>query len=312
VRKWLLLVAKVAVFALIVWFIRDTLLKAWEQIHQEEWHVSPGWLIAAGALYAASMLPSAWFWSRALRAMGQDVRLGEAVRAFCVGSLGKYVPGKAMVVVIRSAMVRSERVLAGVAAAGVFFETLTLMAVGALLSIGVLGVRLANGSLALDARLNPHVLLWGTAAMMIVAGLPTVPPVFRRLAALARVTRSDPTTAEKLRGLGFATLGLGWAAQTLAWLLMAASLWATFRAVGLDQPAFFQALPDYVAAVALATVAGFLAMIPAGLGVRDVLLVSLLVILLAADPGRALVIAGLMRIIWLVAEVVVSTMLYFI
>ena len=309
-RTWLLFAAKLAVFGLVLWFIRDTLLKALTQIGHERWRLSPWWLLWAGVLYAIAMLPSSWFWFRTLRALGQEVRLGEAMRALCIGQLGKYVPGKAMVVILRTAMVRSHRVHAGVAAASVFFETLTTMAVGAFLAAGILAWRLSHGSLRLDDRIHPQTLLWGTLGMMGVAGLPTLPPIFRRLATLAGVTRSDPATAEKLRGLGLGTLALGWVAAAAAWALLASSLWATFRAVGVQQPNLLAGFSDYVAAVALATVAGFLAMLPAGLGVRDAILVALLVTLLAAEEGHALVIAGTLRMVWLAAELAVAGILY--
>ena len=47
------------------------------------------------------------------------------------------------------------------------------------------------------------------------------------------------------------------------------SLWATLRAIGVDRPRSVADLPLLVAAVAFAVVAGFLSMLPGGLGVRD-------------------------------------------
>ncbi len=64
------------------------------------------------------------------------------LRAYYIGHLGKYVPGKAMVVILRTVMVRGHRVDAAVAAVSVFFETLTMMAVGAFMAAGILAVRL--------------------------------------------------------------------------------------------------------------------------------------------------------------------------
>jgi uncharacterized membrane protein YbhN (UPF0104 family) len=200
----------------------------------------------------------------------------------------------------------------GVAAASVFFETLTMMAVGSFLAGGVLAWRMATEDFALAEDHNPHLLFWGLIAMMAVSGLPTVPPLFRRLSRRAGVGRSDPETAAKLSGLGYRVLGLGWLAMALAWVILGASLWATFRAMGIEV-ALFAHLPDYTAVVALALVAGFLSMIPAGFGVRDVLLVALNVKFFGAfgvDEGTAALSAALLRVVWLVAELVISGILY--
>ena len=82
-------------------------------------------------LYLVGLLPEGLFWQRALRAMGQEAPLGRTLRAYYIGHLGKYVPGKAMVVVLRTGLICGPGVDAGIAAASVFLETLTMMAVGA-------------------------------------------------------------------------------------------------------------------------------------------------------------------------------------
>jgi hypothetical protein len=74
------------------------------------------------------------FWHRVLRGLGQDAGLGETLRAYFIGHLGKYVPGKALVVILRAGLIRSHRVDPLVAGTSVFVETLTLMGVGGVLS----------------------------------------------------------------------------------------------------------------------------------------------------------------------------------
>jgi len=69
--------------------------------------------------------------------------------------------------------------------------------------------------------------------------------------------------------------------------------------------------PQYIAAVSLSMVAGFLSLIPAGLGVRDLVLVELIVKLFAVNDATATVAGGLLRLIWLVSEVVICGILYF-
>ena len=108
-KKRLLLAVKLSIVLIVAWAVGDTLFKAWGQLAGYDWNLSPLWLIAAGSLYLLGLLPAGLFWCHVLRRLGQDARLGATLRAYYVGHLGKYVPGKAMVVVIRAGMVRGQR-----------------------------------------------------------------------------------------------------------------------------------------------------------------------------------------------------------
>ena len=78
----------------------------------------------------------------------------------------------------------------------------------------------------------------------------------------------------------------------LVWAGMAASLWAVFRACGLADCGLIDHFADYTAAVSLSVVAGFLAFIPGGLGVRDMILAVLLVRLFHIGEAPAAVASG--------------------
>ena len=52
------------------------------------------------------LVPMAWFWHRTLAALGQPAPWRATLRAYFLGHLGKYVPGKAMAVILRVAAVR--------------------------------------------------------------------------------------------------------------------------------------------------------------------------------------------------------------
>lgn len=301
---------KLLIFAVVAWYVAKTVRDAWGTITAENWQLEPAWLAASAGFYVLGLLPAGWFWHRVLLALGQSPRWVETLRAYCIGHLGKYVPGKAMVVVLRAGLVRSPRVHGGVAAAGVFFETLTMMAVGAFWAAGVLTWRIYQGRLNLVAEIDSRLLVVGTLAMMAVSGLPTLPPVFRRLARLAGIGRGDPETLAKLDGLGYGTLAFGWVANTAVWLILGASLWAAFRGLGIDRLGLLEHLADYTAATALSVVVGFLSMIPAGFGARDVLLAALNVKFFGVNEGEAVVAAVVLRLVWLVAELVVSGILY--
>lgn len=302
-KKWLLIAVKLLIIVLVAWFIRDTLLKAWRQIGEQSWHWRPLWLASAGAIYLIGLLPAGLYWFYVLKVLGQDVRWASTLRAYYIGHLGKYVPGKAMVVVLRTLMVRGQRVDTAVAVVSVFFETLTMMAVGAFLAAGILAVRLHE----------ERILFWGSIGLMIVSGLPVLPPIFRFLARLAGIGKSDPAATAALSRLNWGTLLAGWLCMILVWVLMGASLWAAFRAMGITDVGLIEYGPELVAAVSLSMVAGFLSFIPAGLGVRDLVLIELLVKMFARggiNDALATVAGGLLRLIWLVSELIISGILY--
>ncbi len=69
-------------------------------------------------------------------------------------------------------------------------------------------------------------------------------------------------------------------------------------------------LPLLTATVGLAMVAGFISLIPGGLGVRDWILMTLLASQPQYGAKVAIVSAVLLRIVWLLSEVAVSAILY--
>jgi uncharacterized membrane protein YbhN (UPF0104 family) len=102
----------------------------------------------------------------------------------------------------------------------------------------------------------------------------------------------------------------GWAANTLGWFLFGMSLWATLRAVPLGTPmaSWWELAPRLTASVSLALVAGFVSLLPGGVGVRELVLNALMVP--QFGHVKALVSAVLLRLVWLVTEVALSIILY--
>ena len=298
-RRWLAAVVKLLIVALVVWYIRRTIVDAWEQLGEHRWQFDAGWLVASGGLYLLATLLCGIFWHRALRALGQPVGLGQTLRAYYVGHLGKYVPGKAMVVILRAGLLRGEGVDTALAAVSVFFETLTMMSTGALMAAAIVAIWLHQQTL----------LFWAAVAMMMAAGVPTLPPVFRRLVRLAGVGKVNPAAAEKLANLGYGTMFLGWALTGLGWAILGLGYWAALRGLGAGTVNPFEQLHLYTAAVTLATVAGFVSFVPGGAVVREAVLTEVMAPCLGGSV--ALVAAILSRLAWLVSELVISSILYF-
>jgi hypothetical protein len=294
---------KLAVFLALAWFIADFVRGAWPELARRKWTASPGWLALAGALYLAGLLPCATFFRRILWRLGGSPPLFQALRAYYIGHLGKYVPGKAMVVILRAGLLRASGVDATAAAVSAVYETLTTMAVGAFLAAAVLLVWFREQTLFAALA----------AGLMVLALAPTLPPVFRRLMRLVRLDRLRPELWDRVGRLRIGTLAAGWLVIAAGWMLIALSLWATMRGIGAQQAAgtpgeLLLQMPLYLAAVSLAVVAGFLALIPGGAGVREAVFLALLQA--AFGDAQAVLGAVVVRLVWLGAELAVAAVLY--
>ncbi|MFI4875863.1 MAG: YbhN family protein [Blastopirellula sp. JB062] len=303
-KSWLTLSAKIFIFLVVVagiWYNIDRAVQDMSAHGNSVGAIRWSWLVVAGAIYALASLPMAAYWYCVLHALGQRPSFGRAFRAFFVGHLGKYVPGKAMVVVLRTSLVQNEKVEKTVAAVSVFIETLTMVAVGAAYSGVILAILFREQTL----------LLLMAIGLGLCAGLPTLPPIFRQVVALLRVTRLNPRLEEHLQGLNYRLMLTGWGAYFVAWTLMGLSYLAAMQSIpggaaALANP--WEALPLLIAAVGLAMVAGFVSLLPGGFGIRELILMQLT----APVFGRpiAVVAAVLLRVCWMVTEIVISIILY--
>ena len=315
-KRRLKLVLRFAMLALVAWFVHRAVLSGWQKLEERiaagEWSLSRlrwAWLIGAVTLYSLAQLPCGLFFHQILDRLGQRVSLAATIRAFYIGHLGKYVPGKAMVVVMRSVMLAQAGAHAGLAAVAVFYETLTMMAVGAIMSTIII------------AFCYPQHSQWllGAAAMIGITGLPTFPPVFAQIMKRMKIGRGptaddganddDARANEVARRIHFGTMLRGWALNTIAWIVMGMSIWATVRAAGFaSDRGLWAELTVGTVAAALSVVIGFLSFIPGGFGVRDGVLFAVLT--WNYDEATAMVTAILVRLVWLVAELLVSVILY--
>lgn len=301
------LVARPVMLALVVWFVQGAAREGWrklsERIDAGQWNFDRlewGWLLLAATLYSLGQLPNGLFWRKILAGLGQRVPTAAILRAFYIGHLGKYVPGKAMVVVMRTSMLVRHGAKAGPAAVSVFYETLSMMAVGAALSAVLLVIALPE----------QRQWLWGALAVAAITGLPTVPPIFEQIIRRLRIGKGDEASASHaVAGLGLPVFLQGWLLLTVGWAMLGLSVYAAMRAGGFTNAAPFASQWTIgTAAAALSVVIGFLSFIPGGFGVRDGVLFTVLT--WQYDEASAMVTAILVRLIWLVAELLVSIILY--
>jgi hypothetical protein len=151
-----------AVAAAVGWEFARTLRSP--ELRARPWRLRPQWLAAAPALYLSGLGCSALFWYTLPRVLGQRPHLLPTLRAYSVGQLGRYVPGKVVGLWIRARLLAGPGVRLGAAVLTVVYETQFLAAD---LS-RTLGPGQAEG-MAVVAALLPR-LLW-TVADLAAAGV---------------------------------------------------------------------------------------------------------------------------------------------
>ena len=271
-----------------------------------EFHARWEYLIPAGLLYL--MCHTLWgtFWVQLLRGQGVRVSWLAGVRVYFVSQFGKYIPGKAWVILLRVMLLRGRGISPAVIAVTGTYETLTNMAAGAV--VGVCLLPWANVGIAIDS-----------ADGFVLLGLGTVPLVVLAVNKLGRrvIAKYRGPDARPLPAPAFGLLLRGFAQAILGWVLLALSLWLTVCGIATEPTAlavdlFLQDL----SAVALSYVTGFAALIlPGGFGAREGVLKTMLAGQMtategsAAEPVAALV-AVTLRIVWTIFEVAFALALW--
>ena len=210
---WMLLL-KVGIVALVTVFIVRAVREARADFQTSGFSIKNihlGWLVVAGMAYAMGLLPMALNWHRLLSAMGQSLPCSATVRTHYVSQLGKYVPGKAMVMLIRLGLLKPFRVDTATAVLSMFAETLANMSIGAVLA-GVI--------VAFQFRDRPEIALLA-ASLAVVAGLPITPPILRHALRWLRKRRFASTDNQGTdEQLTWSVLAPGWLGILVGWCLL--------------------------------------------------------------------------------------------
>ena len=284
--------------------------------HPDVWRrrLAPEWLAGGLAVYVAGLGFSALFWYWLLAALGEKPHLIATVRAYYIGHMGKYVPGKAWGLLLRTSLLAPSGIRPAVGALTATYETLTTMAAGALMA-AVLFALLAAGSAG----------AWSALGLLALAGLPILPvffnPLMKVIAVLAgRAAQRFSSEADvaPLPKVRFITLLGGLVLTCWGWAFLGLSLYAVLCTVAPEPlPLRWEIWGRCTAFVSLAWVAGFAAFLtPGGLGVREMILEPLLTAELApyvpaGDAQKAAVVAVvLLRLLWTVAEIMMVAVVW--
>ncbi len=292
--------------AVILFFIGRQFYRDLTRPEVQEARIHLGWLALSAVLYLAGLVPSALFWKRLLHLYGHNVSFGCVCRAYFIGHLGKYAPGKAWALLLRGELVREAGAPLAVSIITAFYEVLTTMAAGALIASVVFFL---DPPILREFHFPPYV----TGLFLLAGcGLPLLPVVFNYLTSrmarklTARVPSLEHFHAPRMR---FRVLLSGLTVIAVGWGLFGLSVWAALAGVLEEPPPL--TLGDwahYCGVIGLAYVMGFLAFVlPSGVGVREWVLTEFLHF---AGPRPVITLGVLMmRIAWTLGELVVAAKL---
>ena len=289
-KKWLWLVARVILTAVVTWFILDRVgltMAELEGVDDALARPRPIPLAAATLLLLGTYALTCLVWGRMVAGLGgPDLSSRDAISVFMIGNLGRYVPGKVWSIVGMAALARGKGVPVAVSTtAAVFMQGLGLLAAG-LVGLGAF----ASGPEPLP-RWGMAGLGLAVASLLLVTAVPGL--MGRGVDLWFRLARAEPP--RHLTG----TMVVRWLLLiTAAWVATAASFWLFAASLGVE------VYPAYAgSAFAAAYVAGYLMLFaPAGIGVREGFLVVFLAPPLGAGPATALAIAARL---WMTAADVV-------
>ncbi|CAN5435170.1 hypothetical protein BH10PLA2_BH10PLA2_06770 [soil metagenome] len=290
----------------------------------------PIWILFSGVFYAAGLGFSAAYWCLLLRVLGYRASIPRLLRGYYVGQMGKYLPGKAWALVMRSSVAGGPDLPLSVGVLTSFYEVLTTMAGGALTAAIIFWFLVPAGSTGFDWQTIKSIfllqagaeaahdrdLLVAVALLLFAPLLLVITPVLfnrliRRLNRFAKFADGAP----RLRPVH---LLLGLVVTSGTWLTFGLSGWSMLCGVITDPPPFDAAAACRIAGyIALAYVAGFFILIvPSGLGVREYFLLLCLTpelsqLLPAGEaPAVAAIMVLMLRLVWTLADLVMTALVY--
>ncbi|MBX9652918.1 YbhN family protein [bacterium] len=268
-----------------LWFMGVQIRMALADLRDRPFTFHVQWALISAAFYAIGMtfISSSWYFvlQDRIRAIGLSIQipLSESVRTYLISQVGKYVPGKGFVLVLRYGLLRSKGATLGLLTLSTVFETFCCMASASL--VGLLFLVLPTAPALKEALEEtewflPMAILFAVGFSLVVS-----PPFF---ALLPRIFSLVVPAAKRHADdwIKWSTYANSLAWSSIGWLSLGVSFWAAVQAVS-TRTLGLADIPAFTAVFSVAYVAGFLSLIPGQLGVREFILIVVLKHLLGGD-----------------------------
>jgi hypothetical protein len=268
VRVWL----QVLLAAVVLAFLTTALVRQWHEFRtiRISVHPTPRWLALSVAIVFVTYLLQVESWRRVLAGWRQRLPRRIAIRAWCLSNLGRYIPGKVWTVAGLVVVVQRAGVEPWAAAAS------AVVAQALALATGIVAVAWAVPGIG-------HAVLLG-AALGIVTLLLLAMGSAKLMRLGARILRGAdlrPLPLSAVFGSGLLMLA--------AWVGYGAAFWALARGIGVAGLGLLDAIGLFTAGY----IVGWLVLLaPAGVGARELTLLSLLTPVVGGGGALTLVVAS--------------------
>ena len=275
-------VLRLGFLLLIVVAVTVALWTNWDEVRTDLGRLGPGTLAAATVLALLSPFFTVLGWRVLLADLGSRLHIAQASSVFFVGQLGKYLPGSVWSVIVQTEMAARLRVprrrTAVVGLLCIGFSALTALIAG----LPALPVLLTRGDTSLP--------WWGVLLIVAVLALLLWPPLLNRgIRTALTLLRRPPLEHD----LSHAAVGLSSLWFVSSWLLGGLSVWVMARSLAPEGTDVSQLLVVAVSGYLLAAGIGmFSIVVPAGVGVRDGVLVLLLATQMSFSAAAAVVVVA--------------------
>jgi glycosyltransferase 2 family protein len=288
---WIKLVLTVAVIGFIIYEVSRTAAK----LRSEPFTVEIPWILASLAAFAAFMIQSALVWYWLAKKMGDRTPLVPAIGAYVFSQMGKYVPGKVALLLMRVERAKRAGMDPQICVVATLIENAMYMVSGAMIAVATL-LLYARENLLLVAVISA-----GLLAMCAVFH----PAIFYRLVnrVMVKMKRPEVPAQDRLRAHHMLIAVIGFFP---CWLLGGLSLWCATRAIHLSIPpeTLRLAPADYTkfpGAVALGVVGGMAFLTPGGVGPRE--LIQGLILVPVVGQTWAVLAVALQRLVQIACEI---------
>ncbi len=318
VSAWVWKLIKWGLLALVLYFVgrQGYQLYAEQGESLAKIQIQPGWLILAGICNFVAWLPSVWFWQQLMIASDERPGFWPTARAYYCGHLGKYIPGKVSVLLIRAGLLKEYGVRVSVAALTAAYETLAVMGVGLVIFLALIPYVIHTEQLAewpawIQSIQSRPLLVPSLFLFVLFISLPFLSRLLNLFS--KKITKSDveASAVNSQASFSIRLLYAGVFAFLISWSLHGLSLGLVIASLG-DSGLDWQQWPLWIAAISAAFALGFAVLFaPAGLGVREGLIAAILAGSPAIGPVNAFVAALLIRIVSFTSEILAAFVLYY-
>ncbi|TWD15434.1 hypothetical protein FB557_0944 [Marihabitans asiaticum] len=290
-RKRLMDAVRMAFLVLVTLAVAWALIRNWDEVSGSFRQIGVGTLALALLLAMISPVLTVLGWRVLLADLGSRLHLAPASGVFFVGQLGKYLPGSVWSVVVQADMAHKLGIpRRRTAVVGLITIALSALC-GMVAGLPALPALVTRGEAQLPG--------WFLAAVIGGLLLALWPPVLNRaIRLLFRMLRREPLGQDlTLPAIGLSTLWF-----TLSWLAGGASVWVLAQSVAdADADAAHLVLISVSGYLLAAGIGMFTVIMPAGVGVRDGVMIVLLATAMPFAAATAVVVVA--RFYTVVADV---------